>query len=127
MIRNNDVKNELIEINSFNFLPDKIKELESASLTVTQHLGIIENVKQNLFGEYLNKLNNWLSKNPDLLKFTSEDNSIDHRIKTVFAPLVSVGVERSFSTYKTILSDRRYNFLNSNIEKMLVIQFNNFL
>ena len=60
LIRNNDVKNELVEINSFNFLPDKIKELESASLTVTQQLGIIENVKQNLFGEYLNKLNNSL-------------------------------------------------------------------
>ena len=127
MIRNNDVKNELVEINSFNFLPDKIKELESASLTVTQQLGIIENVKRNLFGEYLNKLNNSLSKNPDLLKFTSEDNLIDHRIKTVFAPLVSVDVERSFSTYKTILSDKRYNLLNSNIEKMLVIQFNYFL
>ena len=58
MIRNNDVKNEPKEINSFNFLPNKIKEHESASLTVTQQLGIIENVKQNLFGEYLNKLNN---------------------------------------------------------------------
>ena len=121
------MKNELIEINSFNFLPDKIKELESVSLAVTQKLGIIENVKQNLFGGYLNKLNNSLSKNPDLLKFTCEDNSIDHQIKTVFASLVSLDVERSFSTYKTILSDRRYNLLNSNIEKMLVIQFNYFL
>ena len=50
------MKNELIEVNSFNFLLDIIKEFKSASLTITQ-LGIIENLKRNLFGEYCQVFN----------------------------------------------------------------------
>ena len=49
-----------------------------------------------------------------------------HRIKTIYLVLVWVEVERSFSTYKTIATDRRTNLLESNIEKLLVIQFNSF-
>ena len=37
-----------------------------------------------------------------------------------FAPLTSCDVERSFSIYKTILTDRRTNFTPENLEMYLV-------
>ena len=41
--------------------------------------------------------------------------------------MVSVEVERSFSMYKYILSDRRKSMNESNVAKLNVIQFNNFI
>ena len=45
-------------------------------------------------------------------------------IKYVF---VSVDVERSFSKYKDILSDKRQNMTKSTIQHLNTICFNNFL
>lgn len=127
LISKNDLKNQLLQLSAFKFLPERITELQKSSLKMSEQLEILEGVKKNLSGIYLDKLNNSLLKNPDLVRFTSEDNSMDHRIKSVFAPLVSVEVERSFSTYKIILTERRFNLSESNIEKLLVVQFNSFL
>jgi len=52
---------------------------------------------------------------------------MDFLIKTSYAPLVSVTVERSFSTYKSILTDRRHNLLEANIEKLIMLSFNDFI
>jgi len=41
-----------------------------------------------------------------------------------YAPITSVDVERSFSTYKTILSDKHRSFKFENIRKHLIIQCN---
>jgi hypothetical protein len=41
-----------------------------------------------------------------------------------YAPVNSVDVERSFSAYKNILSDRRRSFKFENISKIIVIQCN---
>lgn len=90
-------------------------------------LKILEEVKTKLSGFAKEKLDISLSKNSDLYKFTSKNNSMDHQIKTLYAPLISVEVERSFSIYKTILTDRRISLLEPNIEKLLVIKFNSFL
>lgn len=38
-----------------------------------------------------------------------------------YCPVVSVDVERTFSVYKTLLSDRRHNFTLENLEKYLII------
>lgn len=38
-----------------------------------------------------------------------------------FAPLTSVYVERSFSLYKHILSDRRTNMSTDNMEKYIIV------
>jgi hypothetical protein len=37
-----------------------------------------------------------------------------------FAPLTSCDVERSFSIYKSVLSDNRMNFTPANLEKYLI-------
>ncbi len=54
-------------------------------------------------------------------------NTDEFKFITNYAPLKSVDVERSFSTYKNLLSDKRTNFTESNIEKFIFIQFNTFL
>jgi hypothetical protein len=51
----------------------------------------------------------------------------EHKIKSLYAPLTSVDVERSFSHYKNLLTDRRHKLTNANIEKLIVIQLNSFL
>ena len=38
-----------------------------------------------------------------------------------YAPITSVEVERSFSIYKHMFTDRRHNFLIENFEKHLVV------
>ena len=43
-----------------------------------------------------------------------------------FAPITTVDVELSFSTYKRILDDRRHNLLDINIETLIIVNFTNF-
>jgi hypothetical protein len=47
---------------------------------INQQLDIIEEVKKELNGYALDKLNSCLNKNPDLVQFTSYDN-LDFRLK----------------------------------------------
>jgi hypothetical protein len=47
------------------------------------------------------------------------DSDIIGKLK--YAPITTVDVERSFSAYKNILSDRRHNFTMANIEQHLII------
>lgn len=42
-----------------------------------------------------------------------------------FAPMTSVDVQRSFSIYRCILSDRRHSFTESHLAMNNVIQYNN--
>ena len=51
----------------------------------------------------------------------------DHKLKIKYAPLTSVDVERSFSVYKRILTDRRQNLTETNIEVYNVINYNQLL
>ena len=48
-------------------------------------------------------------------EFTSKSNSLDFIIKTSYAPLTAVDVERSFSAYKNLLTDRRNRLTQENI------------
>ena len=41
-----------------------------------------------------------------------------------FCPLTFCEVERTFSIYKTILSDNRASFTNENLEKYIIINCN---
>ena len=41
-----------------------------------------------------------------------------------YAPLTSVDMERSFSSLKYVLSDRRHNFKETNLEKYIIVNFN---
>ena len=87
-------------------MPEKITELESNSLKVEEQMNIIREVKEFLPDYCLKKLENCLKKNPDLEAFNSEKKDLEFRCKTQYAPLVSCDVERSFSNYKDILTDK---------------------
>ena len=89
-------------------------------------LEILNSVKSKLEGESFQKPEESLVKNPDFLKFTT-NQELEHRLKTLYAPLVSVEVERSFSKFKLLLSDKRHNYTIENIAMLNVIQFNAFL
>ena len=67
-----------------------------------------------------------LAKNPDI-KTVMEHRCLEFRVKTVFAPLVSVDCERSFSLYKAIFSDRRRNLKVDSIEMYEIVQYNAFM
>ena len=48
-------------------------------------------------------------KNPDLKKFTSKTNLLQFQVKISLknTPLTSCEIERSFSLYKSILTDKK--------------------
>ncbi len=123
------VKSQLQNMNPFRFILEKIKLFQTSNLSIQQQMDLLNDTKKNLKNvEYaFQKMAKYLKKNPDLLKFTSETNSPEFKRKTKFAPLVSVEVERSFSKYKSLLSEKRINLTENNIEKFIVIQFNDFL
>ena len=93
---------------------------------MSEQLEYFNQGKSKLCGSAKDKLEESLRKNPDFIKFTT-NNDLDHQLKTLYAPLTSVDVERSFSLYKNILKDRRQRLTPLNIEMMNVIQFNTFL
>ncbi len=121
------MSDSLIEISEFTFLIDSITKLESQGLRLKEQIEILDSVKSRLKGKPLEKLKKSLNKNPDILKFTNPDNDHDFKMQIKFALLVSVDVERSFSIYKSILTDRRHNLTEENIEHFNVINYNKFL
>lgn len=91
---------------------------------------------RNIVGrEIQNKFNNFLDKNSGYKNMQiiskmlegrevtteglPEDFNIDDITFFKYAPITSVGVERSFSTYKILLSDNRRSFLIENIKHII--------
>eukprot|EP00095_Tigriopus_kingsejongensis_P008149 maker-scaffold196_size269943-snap-gene-1.31 protein:Tk08149 transcript:maker-scaffold196_size269943-snap-gene-1.31-mRNA-1 annotation:"PREDICTED: uncharacterized protein LOC100906479" len=117
------------------FLPNAIKRLEKAGLPLAEALAILDDAKLRIEtipgtkGQLLQqKITNVLRRNPgmEVLQEASkvlkgngvilpEGMSQDDVSKMKFCPTTSVDVERSFSQYKNILSDRRHSFTKENI------------
>jgi hypothetical protein len=123
IFKSKKLEDEFIAIHEFRFLPESIEKLETRNLKIEEQMAIIESVKSQLKGFALEKLEESLRKNPDLIKFTNPDN-FDQRFNTLYAPLVSVEAERSFSKFKLFLTELRLSFTVENIEKINVIRFN---
>lgn len=74
------------------------------------------------------KLEKCLKKNSDLewIRNPYIGDTIDLDTKRIlrYLPLVTVDVERSFSLYKNLLTDKRWLFSKENIVKMLFMQCN---
>lgn len=81
-------------------------------------------LKKNLGLTKLRTINKILlgEEDTELIENDMMDPKILSSLK--FAPITSVDVERSFSSYKTILSDRRHNFTEDNLEKYLFVNLN---
>ena len=125
------------------FLPEATNKLEARRGTLVEFLKVDEDVKEktinipgplgNLLREKILKLlekNIGLKKLKEINKVCSGDISEDPLLKryTVsdmssfeYANPTTVEVERSFSKFKQILSDRRYSFSVENLRMHLVI------
>lgn len=129
--------------NNYEFVSNAITSLETQGLSLSESVKVVEQ-----FEKFINKApgkisqivaekfrqvikKNWgfsellkVSKilNGDFQENVKFDPNIINCLK--YAPITSVDVERSFSNYKNILSDRRQNFSVQNIEKHLIISYN---
>lgn len=143
------LENNLAYIKSnFSILSVAIDKLQTRNLPLATSLNVVENIEETfktLRGEsgktiYL-KLKNVLEKNSGLSKLkliskilNGEENinvgellgelTSNDIVYFKYAPIVSVDVERSFSTYKTLLADNRRKFKFENLAKHLIIQCN---
>ncbi|KAL4098928.1 hypothetical protein QTP88_023441 [Uroleucon formosanum] len=141
IIKDRSTVNELTFISThLSFLVEIIKKLESFCLIseLEEKINIISGPK----GATLKtKLNDIFSKNKGLtvlrninkvLLGEAEVVQLDQNYKDPmilssfkFAPITSVDVERSFSIYKHLLTDRRHSFTEEKLEYHLIINFNN--
>jgi hypothetical protein len=124
-LESTNLESDLFHIYKYEFLIKSITRLEAAGLSVEEQLAVLENVKMKLKGDIREKLIRSLEKNPDIYFFSTV--TLDEKIKCMYCPLTSVDVERSFSQYKYILSDRRNNLSEGSLLKLNVIQFNRFI
>lgn len=145
------IERDLAYIKSnFTILTVSITKLQEQGLPLAEAINVFENVEkvfetlQGPIGKAVfNKLNNVTHKNVGLkiLKNISnilssitmntalepglpEDFSTDDLVYFKFAPITSVDIERSFSMYKTLLSNNRRSFHFENLYKHLIIQCN---
>ena len=144
IIKNPELKQRLSFLKMhLQFLPEATNQLEARRGTLVKFLKVVEDVKEktmnipgplgNLLREKILKLlekNIGLKKLMEINKVCSGHISEDPLLKryTVsdmssfkYANPTSVEVERSFSKFKQILSDRRYSFSVENLRMHLVI------
>lgn len=140
------MKADLAYLN-FGFLPRKITQLEASGSELSDALNIVKYTEQELkrakgivAAKVCEKLVSVLEKNPGFLQlcgineilcrnkpgsdFENEFSPFDLSLFK-YAPITSCDVERSFSRYKTILSDNRRGFSFHNLKMHVVINCNN--
>ena len=129
MCSDEDVKTELFAVHTFKILVNSITKLEEQGQSKAKQWEILQNVLQTLEGFAKEKLESSIARNPDLAAVGDPANNqdLEFNVRTKYAPLVSVDVERSFSVYKTTLAPNRENFTFDNIEMVSVVRANSFL
>lgn len=128
---------------NYEFVSRIILNLETQGMPLNESVGLIEEFQTGVkkvngkvgqiinkkFYEVLEKNHGYilLSKTAKIIGgYLSDQINIEPNLisKFKYAPITSVDVERSFSRYKQILSDRRRNFLVENIEKYIIVNYN---
>uniref|UniRef100_A0A1I8BS78 Dimer_Tnp_hAT domain-containing protein n=1 Tax=Meloidogyne hapla TaxID=6305 RepID=A0A1I8BS78_MELHA len=132
--------NRVAEEANFSSIPTSIQKLEAQGLTLAESLDILGELRSKIaqskgqIGEsVLKKFNNVLEKNPasdlkiliDVAKvLTGGESEFDlepDKIASLkYAPITSVDVERSFSAYKSIITEKRTSLTPENIEIHLI-------
>jgi hypothetical protein len=96
----------------------KLTNIPGETDNIIKTLKYLNYVKKNKGYQMLVKVGNILcGNNEDLPEYFTP--SVVDDIK--FAPLISVNVERSFSLYKQMLSDRKTNMSTDNMEKYIIV------
>lgn len=114
---------ELITLNELSFLPASIKRLEAHGLTIDEQKSIIDSAMERLKDPFKAKLMSLLANNPSYVDIFGLKDLEDRRIFK-YAPLVSVDVERSFSSIRLIDSDRRQHFTAEHLKQHAIAYFN---
>jgi len=70
-----------------------------------------------------NRLESSLARNPDLLGVMNKCD-LEFWVRTKFAPLISVDVERLFSIYRNIIVSSRLNFTFPYVEMVCISSYN---
>ncbi len=128
MLKEDEFEREIREVVKLCFLSVEISKLESERLTTEEQSNIISAILSSLADMpfYTSRFEQILSRNSDLQFFRNfnllESTETDKIYG--FFPLTTVEVERSFSKYRDILTDKRKNLLIENLEKYLIIYFN---
>lgn len=142
------IKNDLVYIKSnFSSLTTSITKLQTEGVSLADSIVIIDNVsvamkrltgttgknictkmenvlKKNVGLSMLKKIKNILNGELIYMIDLPEDLDINDLTYFKYAPITSVNVERSFSAYKTLLTNNRRSFKVENIKKHLIIQCN---
>ena len=89
-------------------------------MSLERQLEIVETIQRELKGRYSERMREILQNNPDFGKLppVKRDEVYRHAIVS------NAEVERSFSMYKEILSDRRHRLTETSLTRHLSIQFN---
>jgi len=127
-LKTKEIEQELKFCNKMGFLVDYIINLENESKTTESQIEIIKNVIARIKSEniYYKRFFSICSKNPDLEWFLNYNSLKCKNEDKIYAyvPLTNVQVERSFSMYRDILSDKRKNFITDNLEKYIILYYN---
>lgn len=145
LINSSNIKNEIAFIYcNFYCICDAITKLETSGLSLSDSLEIIDSVYRKLesigdSGEKVfTKLKYVLNKNKGLERirkiYQILNGNCDHNLDIdlspqqiasfKWCPITDCDIERSFSKYKFILSDRRLRFEEKNLKMYLIIHCN---
>lgn len=127
--RDVELDRQLLSMQKCFFLKDTITGIEKQGLNIDEQMEFINSIKysERIPDFIRDAIESCLKKNTGLITLLDKlQNGDDFEFKKriEFAPLVSCDVERSFSTYKYILSDRRTNLSPQTIEMLNIIMFN---
>ena len=103
----------------FEYVETKLMECKSTFSERVNNKFVSIKVRHGGLTELLNIQENIRNKNLTNCKF-----NLDELSALKFAPIVSADVERAFSVYKELLSDRRKLLSESSLEENMIIQFN---
>jgi hypothetical protein len=143
-LKDTKIKSDLLYIKSnFKIIETTITQLESVGMSLSESMNIMNIFEkartqiesgQGAVAEIIKlKLKNVLNRNPrystiySLYKIFSGEHvemppniSVTDATKLKFLPVTSCDVERSFSLYKNILTEKRHSLTPDNIEKLLI-------
>ncbi len=117
--------NEILAISKYEWLPQKTKYLEKNFLSMTEALEIyLDSIDLLEKTPFKNRFNEIISKNPDISFFINLSPRKLEREEKVYrnAELTTVCVERSFSAYNNIFTDRRKSLNPSTIFAYLLFK-----
>lgn len=122
LINSDTFNREIVALQKFRFMPKIIKKFQSESLSIEQQFHLIQDAKSNLSDIYLDKLNDYLDNNSGFQNIQKLD--VPTRKLFFFAPLTTTDVERSFSVYNDLLTNKRHRLNEESIQKYMICLYN---